>query len=753
MGITHNLNPNLSTMSGKPSQLRAYSVAEPGTTSAQNDANAWKGVTPLQAPSFAEANAAFSAQQLGASAAPDANQPWKTVTTMRTDSVGAPIQQNLYKQGNSYSDKPMGLRTDSPPPQQSMPSYSGSVGGRPAIPGGKMPMNNFDMTQLAPQEEPSITVSANPSSNPLYRVGMRTGGEYEDGEGGLVPGPARGDKFKAKYEGGEFVVSNDMLDAEPELRSHLRGLREVVLAEKGMTPEQADAKALNGGKGLRAESSFGGYDPKSPLVQQELARAQAMKMGFDPRNPAISSQLREAAPEIPIPADRVRTAERLESFNNRMNRPGAPAPMPEATPTPPNSGPPKPPGGYRAGQKAALLMRGAGRAVPVLAGGYELASGMDEGDGWKMAKGAGDMAAGAALATPAAPIAAGYLGLRGVYEGAKAVAPMVSDYFMRDKDKAVADMLNPPQQKTNLREAGDPFKAANDAKLAKFKTEWDKYNAPGELGATRNFDHSGNLMPKGQEMYYTGPKMGWQQRTTEKELAKLNADKVKWQREMSGRPDPMMNPAMFGHMLKAQEIQLAQANADRSYGLDVAKHGQEVASNNASQKIAANRDWDDHASKIFQTKDSDGKIVPDAKLIADYTQATDATIGKMIPSLLNSKDPEKVAYGKLLAAKGRTALDDQDRADMTKHFQRMDLARKSYGISPLAGSGGTTNDLRTYADRNMRAQKGNIFQERVEFVDPDTGEPVGSTPRVNMQHGPDANHIFGNWSSSNNSLR
>ena len=79
--------------------------------------------------------------------------------------------------------------------------------------------------------------------------------------GGQVPGTGKGDKIPAKYEPGEFVVSNDMLDAAPSLRGELHSLRNAVLAKKGMTPEQADAKAVVGG-GLRAVNAF---DPASYL--------------------------------------------------------------------------------------------------------------------------------------------------------------------------------------------------------------------------------------------------------------------------------------------------------------------------------------------------------------------------------------------------------------------------------------------------------------------------------------------------------
>lgn len=61
---------------------------------------------------------------------------------------------------------------------------------------------------------------------------------------GEVPGSGRGDKIPALYEPGESVVSNDMMQAAPGLREGLRSLRGEVLAQKGTTPEEADAKAL-----------------------------------------------------------------------------------------------------------------------------------------------------------------------------------------------------------------------------------------------------------------------------------------------------------------------------------------------------------------------------------------------------------------------------------------------------------------------------------------------------------------------------
>ena len=124
--------------------------------------------------------------------------------------------------------------------------------------------------------------SAAPLNSAVPRFGLRNGGQlradaalqdgstYVDAFGGVVPGKGKGDKFRAKYERGEFVVSNDMLDAEPELGDHLRGLRAKVLAAKGMTPEEADAKAIH-------MDSEGPGDERGAKDERE---SKAVKRGF-----------------------------------------------------------------------------------------------------------------------------------------------------------------------------------------------------------------------------------------------------------------------------------------------------------------------------------------------------------------------------------------------------------------------------------------------------------------------------------------
>ena len=67
----------------------------------------------------------------------------------------------------------------------------------------------------APPPPPAAPVRApappppNPNATPDNPAGIR----FQDG--GHVPGTGTGDKIPAKYEPGEFVVSNDMIDDNP----------------------------------------------------------------------------------------------------------------------------------------------------------------------------------------------------------------------------------------------------------------------------------------------------------------------------------------------------------------------------------------------------------------------------------------------------------------------------------------------------------------------------------------------------------
>lgn len=99
-------------------------------------------------------------------------------------------------------------------------------------------------------------------------------------DGGDVPGRGEGDKIPAMYEPGEFVVSNDMLDAAPSLRGHLHGLRNNVLASQGRTPQEANANALRKG-GVRAAAGGSWGDEQKPgVVATMFPGSTAVGRGF-----------------------------------------------------------------------------------------------------------------------------------------------------------------------------------------------------------------------------------------------------------------------------------------------------------------------------------------------------------------------------------------------------------------------------------------------------------------------------------------
>lgn len=148
------------------------------------------------------------------------------------------------------------------------------------------------------------------ADNPMLK--KHGGDDLQTGQGGNVPGHGRGDKVPAKYEPGEFVVSNAMLDAKPSLRGELRALRKRVLAKKGMTPQMADAQAMGGGV-LRAQEG-----KTSAYTLPQWGPNVIHPDDLDLRNVAPGSQPMPAASIQYEQANQARTGNKL----NALNQPG-----------------------------------------------------------------------------------------------------------------------------------------------------------------------------------------------------------------------------------------------------------------------------------------------------------------------------------------------------------------------------------------------------------------------------------------------
>lgn len=232
------------------------------------------------------------------------------------------------------------------------------------------------------------------------------------------------------------------------------------------------------------------------------------------------------------------------------------------------SGPPKPPSGYRggydAGQKTMKALRGAAAPLAAIAGGMELADGIDQGDKRKMFWGGLDTAAGIGLATGYGTVpAAAYLGARGVYEGAKAAA----GYFGQDPNNAGRDAVAPSVPKKPLTAGGTAqasserdLDAENAAKLAAGGFDLAKHNAPGEIGQKRNTDREGNMLPEGQAQQWTGPKMGWQGGvSSDEQLRKNTLRDEKFTADRKAAAEEATNGA---HGYRTQLRNMQEMNAD-----------------------------------------------------------------------------------------------------------------------------------------------------------------------------------------------
>jgi hypothetical protein len=762
-GTINNYGPQTPQPMGMPNHTNLRTSETPQATGfdragflARNPNIAAQQPAPTPAaPAPAPNGIKYSANQFGDAAA---QKEWATPgrSTGRPDAQTMAVADGFAQRDAVKARAAQTGMNFGPPAQTSMAPYSGPVSGLPGAPG----------------------------SFKVNTAGMKHGGTLRTGHGGDVPGTGHGDKIPAKYEPGEFVVSNDMLDAKPSLRGELRALRKTVLAKKGMTPEMADAKAL-GGKSLRAVDGviIGDAAGNNKLPTYQV--------------PAV---INNAPAQPPI-------------------NPGARDP-------------------YRyLGQRAGEFVRSpttqlAGRAAGAVGAGYQAHQALNDVDSGNYAGVIEHGIRGAVAAAPLNPASIGAMAAIGagdyayskmgdstkdaigrtINSGVRQLGGVmgqdwgVDDTAMRQSQgNPLTHGVNAGAPKPQLREPQN-FDAANTAMLAKSNAE--SPTGPAKLNDTRNIDNEAGTMEVFTKA--NSDKAGWTTVSTPAAKEKRLRDAEDYKAELAAgaatsRADTARQLAYFqqanggGDKYANMPIKMAmaarsadvaaaaqlQANAEtnrtsrentrdtnettlmgnrmtnafglRKFNIEQGWKEREFSAGRqdkaAEQRISHDKAWNDHATTLFQTDDGNGKMVPDAKRIAAYTQATDATVNAMAKQLLASSNPEEVTYGKKLLAQGKAALDDRDRAAMTKHFQRMELHRDSYGINPLAGSGGPTNDLRAYSDANMRPQKGNLIQQRMEFIDPNTGQPIGAIPNVNLQYGPNANHVLPNFGAPNNSLR
>lgn len=111
-------------------------------------------------------------------------------------------------------------------------------------------------------------------------AGLRNGGPVCKEEGGPIGGTGKGDHIPILAEPGEFMVSNAMKKDYPGLQDMLHEMREETLAKQGMTPAEADAKAVH------SASNQGEADDGPSLRQSGKGNGQ----GAGPQHPQTYGQ-------------------------------------------------------------------------------------------------------------------------------------------------------------------------------------------------------------------------------------------------------------------------------------------------------------------------------------------------------------------------------------------------------------------------------------------------------------------------------
>lgn len=121
---------------------------------------------------------------------------------------------------------------------------------------------------------------------------------------------------------------------------------------------------------------------------------------------------------------------------------------------------------------------------------------------------------------------------------------------------------------------------------------------------------------------------------------------------------------------------------DRTYKLDLAKHGQAVADANRTARESEEKAWQGMAEKRFVGQD--GK--PDTQKIAQFNTAVDSTIPAFIKMLQQTGTPQALAKAKELNSRGKAAMGPEDHDLMQKLFEVSSIAEQSQGVLPGKGS-------------------------------------------------------------------
>jgi hypothetical protein len=523
-------------------------------------------------------------------------------------------------------------------------------------------------------------------------VGMENGGsvEIDEGMGGPVPGQGQGDKIPAKYEPGEFVVSNDMLDNAPGLREDLHDLRAQTLADKGMSVDEADAKAVRP-KSLRAASGFMMPDDQIPPHNQNGA-GPAGNIGTGV--PAVGGV--PQSPTGPVsnfmPATRATLRGSGEDISAAVNS-----------------------GNY--GAALGHTVRGAA-TLPVAFADDVLGNASRSAYG--LLKGPVEDAGRAALGLPdRQPDAAPRPSLRTNARGQGFDDPRVIGKTDTSggpppgiSGGGTAMSADDPGMRSiqARQDEGDRARATQ----AQYNADVVQAQAINEDGRRLNLEYSARSGDRGARRALDRDAALTQiknQNDTQIKVANIGAD-----------------AQMYGANVNAKT---ARAVALRDAYYKDREFNAQRSDKAHEQDRAAEDDFQKHAVEATTTVGPDGKPMQDPAAAADYMRTVRHTIAQTI------QDPNTPpVVREKLKSKGLAGLDAADRAAMMNLYKTRQIQTADHsGLNPFKSKGDVSDDLRDYVPKGS---DNTLLQKRLR-------NNMGSVPVNALEYGPGRNTIL--WNS------
>jgi hypothetical protein len=186
----------------------------------------------------------------------------------------------------------------------------------------------------------------------------------------------------------------------------------------------------------------------------------------------------------------------------------------------------------------------------------------------------------------------------------------------------------------------------------------------------------------------------------------------------------------------AAQARQQQANSDRTYELDKAKYGTEVAEKNRAAAAASDDALRKDMETRFRTQDANGNSVVDHDKVAAFSSSMNATLPRMAEALEATGKPEAIAKAKAIRERGTAALEKGDIDGLQQLFDRRERVRQSKGWGPNTATYKDSDNLMDY--RQTGVEQRTFGGNRVVM-------PGGSVSVNDLRYTEPANRYLPDW--------